>query len=177
MLTDLASKKSSLFLSHIQSKQLGLPENKISIFNMTISQSHQDNDTNEVQIGMDKLTVSNNRPHSESPSQQKEVPLEKDEGRNIQAQNMPIVVCSMSLRLPGDLKTPSELYSFLINRRDARSAPDKMRFNSKTHLANSTGQHTAEGYFLRDEGRCFSTFFSRSRSCCLSIVRTNFELW
>ncbi|GJC87236.1 highly reducing polyketide synthase FUM1 [Colletotrichum liriopes] len=64
----------------------------------------------------------------------------------------PVAICGIGLRLPGGIETPTSLYNFLVNRRDARSTPDKPRYNSQNHHFAASGTSrplpTEEGYWL-----------------------------
>ncbi|OHW99219.1 polyketide synthase [Colletotrichum incanum] len=64
----------------------------------------------------------------------------------------PVAICGIGLRLPGGIETPTSLYNFLINRKDARSKPDKPRYSSQNHhfTASETSRPlpTEEGYWL-----------------------------
>ncbi|KAJ4419135.1 Mycolipanoate synthase [Gnomoniopsis sp. IMI 355080] len=66
---------------------------------------------------------------------------------------MPIAICGIGMRLPGSLNTPTALYDFLASGRDARSPPERERYNSKAHMfRNIIGQPQPlpgpEGYWL-----------------------------
>lgn len=74
-------------------------------------------------------------------------------------QPTPIAICGMSLRLPGNLRTPSDLFSFLLNHHDARASPDHVRYNANTH-GHSKSPQSSEGYFLRHAGK-YSGFQTR----------------
>ncbi|KAK1525837.1 polyketide synthase [Colletotrichum costaricense] len=64
----------------------------------------------------------------------------------------PIAICGIGLRLPGGINTPTSLYNFLINRKDARSKPDRPRYHSQDHHFTASGKSgplpTEEGYWL-----------------------------
>ncbi|WQF89974.1 Putative Acyl transferase domain superfamily, quinone oxidoreductase/zeta-crystallin, thiolase [Colletotrichum destructivum] len=64
----------------------------------------------------------------------------------------PIAICGIGLRLPGGIDTPTSLYNFLVNRKDARSKPDRPRYSSQTHHFTESGTTrplpTEEGYWL-----------------------------
>ncbi|OHF03980.1 polyketide synthase [Colletotrichum orchidophilum] len=64
----------------------------------------------------------------------------------------PVAICGIGLRLPGGINTPTSLYNFLINRKDARSKPDHPRYSSQTHTFKASGRSgslpTEEGYWL-----------------------------
>ncbi|KAL0766533.1 hypothetical protein CaCOL14_010978 [Colletotrichum acutatum] len=64
----------------------------------------------------------------------------------------PIAICGIGLRLPGGINTPTSLYNFLINRKDARSKPDHPRYSSQNHQFTASGKSkplpTEEGYWL-----------------------------
>jgi acyl transferase domain-containing protein len=43
--------------------------------------------------------------------------------------HMPIAICGMGLRLPGGVRTPSELFNLLVEKRDGKTTVPKDRFN------------------------------------------------
>ncbi|KAJ0168676.1 Lovastatin diketide synthase LovF [Colletotrichum tanaceti] len=68
-------------------------------------------------------------------------------------------ICGIGLRLPGGIDTPTSLYNFLVNRKDARSQPDQPRYGSQTHHFTESGGGggttrplpTEQGYWLRHD--------------------------
>jgi acyl transferase domain-containing protein len=97
---------------------------------------------------------------------------------------MPIAICGMACRLPGDIFSPQDLWEFLIAGRDARSPIPPSRFNISgfySSPAESTQQdgmspaqlppkpstiNTWHGYFLSDKvdlGAVDASFFSMTR--------------
>ncbi|KZL63309.1 polyketide synthase [Colletotrichum incanum] len=69
----------------------------------------------------------------------------------------PIAICGMGLRLPGDLHTTEDLYSFLLSGLDARSLPDEARYNAQAFPyqpaggkgTSSSTKLPSEGYWLK----------------------------
>jgi acyl transferase domain-containing protein len=47
--------------------------------------------------------------------------------------NMPIAICGMGLRLPGGLRTPSELFDLLVGKKDGKMTIPKERFNVEAY--------------------------------------------
>jgi acyl transferase domain-containing protein len=65
--------------------------------------------------------------------------------------NIPIAICGMALRLPGNLASPEELWDFLINKGDARGRVPKSRYNVDAYHSTSKRPGTVAseyGYFL-----------------------------
>lgn len=63
----------------------------------------------------------------------------------------PIAICGMSVRLPGGLHTPQELWKFLVDKSDARGPVPKSRYNVSAYYSETMkpGTVTTEyGYFL-----------------------------
>ncbi|KAK8017706.1 hypothetical protein PG993_014032 [Apiospora rasikravindrae] len=66
---------------------------------------------------------------------------------------VPIAICGMGLRLPGGIRNDTDLYSFLVNKQDARGPTPKHRFNidSYYNAHNKPGTViTKHGYYLDD---------------------------
>lgn len=63
-----------------------------------------------------------------------------------------VAVCGIGMRLPSGLKTPAELYDFLVSGKDARGLPEVERYHSQAFTyAGHDGQPRAlpaEGYWL-----------------------------
>lgn len=63
-----------------------------------------------------------------------------------------VAICGIGLRLPGGIRSPSELYDFLVSGKDARGLPDVERYNASAFTYTSDGGQTralpAEGYWL-----------------------------
>lgn len=98
-----------------------------------------------------------------------------DEGGNRtyakdQRQCQPVAICGMACRLPGGIHSPSELWSFLHDGRDARGPVPPSRYNvSAFHSPEKKPGSVASqhGYFLdstNDLGALDTSFFSMSRS-------------
>ncbi|KAJ5989668.1 Acyl transferase/acyl hydrolase/lysophospholipase [Penicillium waksmanii] len=72
---------------------------------------------------------------------------------------LPIAICGMSVRLPGGIHTPQDLWEFLVSKSDARGPVPKSRYNASAYFSETTkpgcvkAQH---GYFL-DESIDIST--------------------
>ncbi|KAJ5100126.1 polyketide synthase [Penicillium argentinense] len=86
------------------------------------------------------------------------------------ASQLPIAICGMSVRLPGGLHSPQQLWDFLVSKKDARGPVPKSRYNvaayySETSKPNSV--NTEYGYFL-DESIDLATidtsFFTMGKS-------------
>ncbi|KAJ6183837.1 hypothetical protein N7519_005138 [Penicillium mononematosum] len=63
----------------------------------------------------------------------------------------PIAICGMSVRLPGGLHTPQQLWDFLIAKGDARGKVPKSRYNASTYYSDTQKPgsiKTEYGYFL-----------------------------
>ena len=86
----------------------------------------------------------------------------------------PIAICGMALRLPAGLKTPQQLWDFLLAGGDARSMVPGSRYNVAA-FHDPTGKHgtvvSAHGYFLDDDiGALDTSFFSMPR---MEVERTD----
>jgi hypothetical protein len=79
-----------------------------------------------------------------------------------------IAICGMALRLPSGLRTPQQLWEFLLAKGDARARVPESRYNiSAFHDANGKPGtvNTEYGYFLDDDISLLDTsFFSMTRS-------------
>jgi acyl transferase domain-containing protein len=100
-----------------------------------------------------------------------------------------IAICGMALRLPSGIRTPQQLWQFLLEKRDARCrVPDHKYIVSEFY--DSTGKpahvNTEYGYFLDDDVSALDTsFFSMPRTetermdpqqrMMLEVVRECFE--
>lgn len=72
---------------------------------------------------------------------------------------VPIAICGMSVRLPGGIHKPQDLWEFLVSKRDARGPVPKSRYNASAYFSETTkpGSVKAQhGYFL-DESIDVST--------------------
>ncbi|KAL9121374.1 MAG: hypothetical protein Q9187_002068 [Circinaria calcarea] len=86
----------------------------------------------------------------------------------------PIAICGMALRLPAGLRTPQQLWEFLLAGGDARGRVPDHRYNVAA-FHDPTGKHgtvaTEYGYFLDDDiGALDTSFFSMPR---LEVERTD----
>ncbi|KAJ5104223.1 Acyl transferase/acyl hydrolase/lysophospholipase [Penicillium argentinense] len=66
---------------------------------------------------------------------------------------IPIAICGMSVRLPGGLHSPQDLWNFLIAKRDARGPVPKSRYDASSYHSKSGYPGTVKteyGYFLDD---------------------------
>ena len=86
----------------------------------------------------------------------------------------PIAVCGMALRLPASLKTPQQLWEFLLAGGDARGVVPSSRYNVAS-FHDPTGKHgtviTEYGYYLDDDiGALDASFFSMPR---MEVERTD----
>ncbi|GLA75037.1 putative PKS/NRPS-like protein biosynthetic cluster [Aspergillus tubingensis] len=67
------------------------------------------------------------------------------------ALQVPIAICGMSVRLPGGLHSPQELWDFLISKGDARGPVPKSRYSTAAHYSERSKPSTVNteyGYFL-----------------------------
>ncbi|KAK5626221.1 hypothetical protein RRF57_001936 [Xylaria bambusicola] len=83
--------------------------------------------------------------HKNSPAQVPEIFKTPSE--------VPIAICGMGMRLPGGIRNDADLYSFLVNKGDARGPTPKDRFNidSYYNAHNKPGTIiTKHGYYLDD---------------------------
>ena len=86
----------------------------------------------------------------------------------------PIAICGMALRLPAGLKTPQQLWEFLLAGGDARGRVPSSRYNVAA-FHDPTGKHgtviTEYGYFLEEDiGALDTSFFSMPR---MEVERTD----
>ncbi|KAL1883305.1 Type I Iterative PKS [Diaporthe australafricana] len=86
----------------------------------------------------DHVSNSNNEP-SDLPSSQAE---------NSQSP-VPVAICGMAMRLPGDISSGEQLWDFLVNKRNARGVVPTERYNSAAFHGGPEGR-TRHGYFLKD---------------------------
>lgn len=85
-----------------------------------------------------------------------------------------IAICGMALRLPAGLKSPRQLWDFLLAGGDARGRVPSSRYNV-TAFHDPTGKHgtviTEYGYFLNEDiGALDTSFFSMPR---MEVERTD----
>ncbi|CAG8152229.1 unnamed protein product [Penicillium salamii] len=82
----------------------------------------------------------------------------------------PIAICGMSVRLPGAVHTPQELWNFLISKRDARGPVPESRYNVSAYHSETAkpGSVSSEyGYFLDesiDLASIDTSFFTMGKS-------------
>ena len=94
---------------------------------------------------------------------------------SVQSQSQtPIAICGIALRLPAGLKTPQQLWQFLLAGGDARARVPSSRYNVAA-FHDPTGKHgtviTEYGYFLdEDIGALDTSFFSMPR---MEVERTD----
>lgn len=58
---------------------------------------------------------------------------------------VPIAICGMAMRLPGNVSNAEQLWDFLVGKKDARSTVPPERYNADAF--HGEGRH---GYFLKD---------------------------
>lgn len=86
------------------------------------------------------------------------------------ASQVPIAICGMSVRLPGGLHSPQELWDFLISKGDARVPVPKSRYNAVAHYSERPKPSTIKtkyGYFLDesiDISAIDTSFFNMSKA-------------
>ncbi|KAJ6008477.1 Acyl transferase/acyl hydrolase/lysophospholipase [Penicillium herquei] len=67
--------------------------------------------------------------------------------------SIPIAICGMSVRLPGGIHSPQQLWEFLLAKRDARGPIPKSRYNAPAYFSDAAKPgsiRTEHGYFLDD---------------------------
>ncbi|KAI1291193.1 acyl transferase domain-containing protein [Xylaria venustula] len=78
----------------------------------------------------------------------------------------PMAICGMACRLPGGIKSPSELWEFLLNKGDAKIRVPKSRYNIDAYHSASGKSGTVRapyGYFLEEDLSSFdASFFTMS---------------
>ncbi|KAI1379833.1 putative polyketide synthase [Hypoxylon crocopeplum] len=70
-----------------------------------------------------------------------------------QANQVPIAICGMGMRLPGGIRNDTDLYNFLINKRDARSRVPGNRYSVDAYYDPQSKPGTIgtkHGYFIDD---------------------------
>lgn len=83
----------------------------------------------------------------------------------------PIAICGMSVRLPGGIHSPQQLWDFLIAKGDARGPVPKSRYNASAYYSDSEtpkagSTKTEYGYFLDesiDLASIDTSFFSMAK--------------
>lgn len=79
----------------------------------------------------------------------------------------PVAICGLALRLPGKIRTPQQLWEFLLSKGDARSKVPESRYNVASFYDPSNkpaSVPTEYGYFLdEDLGALDTSFFSMPR--------------
>ena len=88
----------------------------------------------------------------------------------------PIAICGMSVRLPGGLHSPQQLWNFLASKGDARGPVPKSRYNASAFYSETSKPNSVKteyGYFL-DESIDLATidtsFFTMGK---LEVERTD----
>ncbi|KAL8700018.1 MAG: hypothetical protein Q9224_001157, partial [Gallowayella concinna] len=85
----------------------------------------------------------------------------------INKNSAPIAICGMAVRLPHSIRTPQQLWHFLLDKGDARSRVPESRYNVSAfyHPSGKPGTVVTEhGYFLDDDiGTLDTSFFSMPR--------------
>ena len=78
----------------------------------------------------------------------------------------PMAICGMACRLPGGIKSPSQLWEFLVNKGDAKSRVPESRYNIDAYLSDADKAGTVKcpyGYFLdEDLSTLDASFFNMS---------------
>ena len=75
------------------------------------------------------------------------------QSQTVPLSSFPIAICGMSVRLPGGIHSPQQLWDFLLEKRDARGPVPKSRYNSSAYFSDTTkpsSTKTENGYFLDD---------------------------
>ncbi|TRX91638.1 hypothetical protein FHL15_007420 [Xylaria flabelliformis] len=83
-------------------------------------------------------------------------------GSNKQVQDDPVCVVGMGCRLPGGIRSPSDLWGFLMRNHSAQGPIPKERFNTKGFYAPDGRNGTMAsdgGYFLQEDVRQFDNSF------------------
>jgi acyl transferase domain-containing protein len=85
------------------------------------------------------------------------------------AANTPIAIVGMALRLPGGVRSSSEFWDMMVNKRDGRTTIPETRYNIEgfhNSFPNKPGSiNTQHGYFLQDKlEHLDATFFSMNRA-------------
>ncbi|KAK2821813.1 hypothetical protein FQN49_007650, partial [Arthroderma sp. PD_2] len=92
------------------------------------------------------------------------------ESNDSQSKFVPVAICGMACRLPGGIKSPSQLWDFVLRGEDARSRVPNSRFNISAYYSpvKKPGTTIAEfGYFLDEDvdlGALDTSFYSISRN-------------
>ncbi|KAL4900418.1 hypothetical protein BDW74DRAFT_182748 [Aspergillus multicolor] len=73
----------------------------------------------------------------------------------------PIAIVGMALRLPGGVASPSELWDFLINKRNGVCEVPETRYNIDSFYSESMSRcvKTRRGYYLQSDPACFDAEF------------------
>jgi acyl transferase domain-containing protein len=98
-------------------------------------------------------------------------PERRDENsvQRANAANTPIAIVGMALRLPGGIKSSSDLWDMLINKRDGRSTIPNTRYNVEAFHNSSPNKPGSvsmqHGYFLQDDLEYLdAAFFSMNKA-------------
>lgn len=97
-------------------------------------------------------------------------PPEESHAPKVSSQE-PIAICGMSVRLPGGLHSPQQLWDFLIAKGDARGPVPKSRYDASAYCSDSEmpkpgSIKTEYGYFLDDSidlASIDTSFFSMAK--------------
>jgi hypothetical protein len=81
---------------------------------------------------------------------------------NLEIQDMPIAICGMGLRLPGGLRTPSELFDLLVGKKDGKMKIPKERVNVEAYYNASNPKQagslaTPYAYLIDEDQSQFDT--------------------
>ena len=93
--------------------------------------------------------------------------LHKQESTQIMLNSACIAICGMAVRLPNGIRTPQQLWHFLLSKGDARSRVPESRYNVSAFYDPSGKPGTVvteHGYFIdEDIGALDTSFFSMPR--------------
>ena len=85
---------------------------------------------------------------------------------HVQQDFTPIAICGMACRLPGGIKSPSQLWEFLVAKGDAKTRVPESRYNVDAYLSDTDKPGTVKcpyGYFLdEDLSNLDASFFTMS---------------
>ncbi|KAJ5910086.1 Acyl transferase/acyl hydrolase/lysophospholipase [Penicillium tannophilum] len=126
------------------------------------------NDTNE--DFNEHANTNNTPPCTTCGTVGNDFPPEESHAPKVPSQE-PIAICGMSVRLPGGLHSPQQLWDFLIAKGDARGPVPKSRYNASAYCSDSEmpkpgSIKTEYGYFLDDSidlASIDTSFFSMAK--------------
>lgn len=78
-------------------------------------------------------------------------PMALEDNRSRAMTPEPIAICGMSVRLPGGIHSPQQLWDFLLAKKDARGQVPKSRYNASAYYSETPKPgsiKTEYGYFL-----------------------------